>query len=213
MNMTPSATKAEKILIIACGALAREILAVIEQGALSHVTLTCIDAKYHNHPELIAPAVETKIMAERDNYDRILIGYADCGTAGELDKVIDTYGLERLEGAHCYAFFTGVQKFEAESADNFTAFYLTDFLARQFDALVYKPLGLDRHPELRDMYFQHYTEVVYLAQTDDPALDKAAQEAAERLGLSYRREKTGYGDLETTIKSFSQAPQSSHQTA
>lgn len=196
----PSANAPEKILIIACGALAREILAVIDQNGLDHITLTCIDALYHNRPEKIAPAVEAAILSHRDAYDRIFIGYADCGTGGGLDRVIQKYGVERLPGAHCYAFFAGVEKFNKDFEENFTSFYLTDFLARQFETLIIKPFRLDRHPELRDMYFQHYTELVYLAQTDDPDLDRAAERAAERLGLAYRRQKTGYGDLETAVK-------------
>lgn len=182
-----------RVLVIGCGALAREILAVLAQGGLEHVDLTCLPAILHNRPERIAPALEAAIAAHAPRYDRLFVAYADCGTGGEIAALCARHGIAMIEGPHCYSFFDGNAAFAAR--DEVTAFYLTDFLARQFDTFVTRPLGLDRHPELRDIYFGNYETLVYLAQTDDPALDDKARAAAGRLGLRYERRFTGYGDL------------------
>ena len=188
-----------RVLVIACGALAREILALVRLNGWEHIALTCLPAILHNHPERIAPAVEAEVAEHRADYGRIFVAYADCGTGGQLRQVCDRLGVEMIAGPHCYAFYEGVAEFSARSEEEFTAFYLTDFLARQFDAFVWEPLGLDRHPELRDAYFGHYEKLVYQAQTDDPALDAAARDAARRLGLAYERRFTGYGELATAL--------------
>ena len=180
------------VLVIACGALAREVLAVKRQAGLAHVDLHCLPAILHNRPDRIAPAVAAALDAATA-YDRVFVAYGDCGTGGALTALCEERGAEMLPGAHCYAFFEGVEAFAAR--DDGTAFYVTDFLAAQFDAFVTRPLGLDRHPELRDTYFGNYRSLVYLAQTDDPALDAKARAAAGRLGLAYERRRTGYGEL------------------
>jgi len=182
-----------RVLVIGCGALAREILAVLEANGLSHVDLACLPAILHNRPEKIHAALEEAIIKHRDDYETIFAAYADCGSGGRVAEVCARHGVEMLEGPHCYSFFEGNEVFAAR--DEATAFYLTDFLTRQFEAFVIKPLGLDRHPELRDAYFGNYEKLVYLAQTDDPALDAQARAAADRLGLAYERRATGYGDL------------------
>ncbi|MEL7215332.1 MAG: DUF1638 domain-containing protein, partial [Pseudomonadota bacterium] len=144
--------------------------------------------------------VRTAIRQGRaDGFQTILIGYADCGTGGLLDEVCEDEGVERIQGPHCYAFFDGLEAFAARAEEEMGAFFLTDFLARQFDAFVTKPLGLDRHPELRDMYFAHYDRLVYLAQTHDPDLDAKARAGAAALGLRFERRFTGYGLLEDFI--------------
>ena len=158
---------ANKILVIACGALAREIGAVVEANGLDHIELTCLPAILHNRPEKIAPAVRALIRENRGRYQKIAVAYAECGTQGELDKLCAEEGVERIEGPHCYAFYSGTEKFLARGDADMDAFYLTDFIARQFDSFVIEPLGLDRHPELRDMYFGNYRRLIYLAQTDD----------------------------------------------
>ncbi|MCX7381832.1 MAG: DUF1638 domain-containing protein [Alphaproteobacteria bacterium] len=186
-------------LILACGALAREIGAVIAANRLDHLTLHCLPASLHNRPERIPAAVREALAKFRPSHDRIFLAYADCGTGGALDRLLEEEAIERLPGAHCYAFFTGVEEFEAHGDADMRSFFLTDFLARQFDTLVIEGLGIDRHPELRDMYFGNYERVVYLAQTQDPNLDAAAEAAAARLGLAYARRQTGYGDLATHI--------------
>ncbi len=184
------------ILLIACGALAREILAVIECNGLTGMALECLPATLHNRPEHIPEAVREKIRAARGRgIETVHVVYADCGTGGRLDRVCEEEGVTRIAGPHCYAFFDGLDDFAARADEEIGAFFLTDFLARQFETLIWKGMGMDRHPDLRDLYFAHYDRVVYLAQTDDPALDAKARAAADRLGLRYERRKTGYGAL------------------
>lgn len=185
-----------RVLLIACGALAREILAVGRANRWTHLDLACLPARLHNTPTLIPEAVRARIRRARaEGYEAIHVVYADCGTGGLLDRVCAEEGVERIAGPHCYSFFDGNDAFAARADAEIGAFYLTDFLARQFDALVWRGLGLDRHPELRDLYFGNYDRVVYLAQTDDPALEARAREAALRLGLGFEKRVTGYGDL------------------
>lgn len=183
-----------RVLLLACGALAREILAVIRVNGWDHMDLACLPAILHNRPERIPGAVEAAVETHRAAYDRIFVVYADCGTGGQLKAVCDRLGVEMIVGPHCYSFFEGNDIFAAHE-DEITAFYLTDFLVRQFEAFVIKPLGLDRHPELREAYFGNYEKLVYLAQSEDPALDARAAAAADRLGLPLERRFTGYGDL------------------
>ncbi|WP_298357270.1 DUF1638 domain-containing protein [uncultured Litoreibacter sp.] len=190
-----------QILLLACGALAREIIAVKDANGWDHMTLACLPAIYHNTPDKIVPAVREAVAKHRDAYAQIFVVYADCGTGGQLQAACAELGVQMVEGPHCYSFFEGNAAFEAKG--ELTAFYLTDFLVRQFDAFVTKPLGLDRDPKqaaiLRDMYFGHYTKLVYQAQTDDPALQAKAKTCAEKLGLDYEYRFTGYGDLATSL--------------
>ena len=189
----------DKVLLIACGALAREIGVIVEANGLHHITLTCLPAIWHNRPEKIAPAVRALIRENRGRYAKIMVGYAECGTQGELDKVCAEEGVDRIAGPHCYAFYSGTEAFLARGDSDMDAFYLTDFIARQFDSFVIEPLGLDRHPELRAAYFGSYRRLVYLAQTDDPELDARARAAAGRLGLEYEKRFTGFGDLDVFL--------------
>ncbi|WP_229666142.1 DUF1638 domain-containing protein [Actibacterium pelagium] len=182
-----------KTLLLACGALAREILAVIEANGWTHLALHCLPAILHNSPQGIPDAVEAAVLEHRPNYDEIFVVYADCGTGGQLQQRCEDLGVKMMAGPHCYAFFDGVETFEAR--EEFTAFYLTDFLVRQFDAFVWKPLGLDRYPDLLETYFGNYTKLVHLAQTDDPALTEKASVCAARLGLEFEHRATGYGEL------------------
>ncbi|EGJ20581.1 hypothetical protein RSWS8N_00845 [Cereibacter sphaeroides WS8N] len=181
-----------RIRLIACGALAHEILALKRANGWDHLDLQCLPAKLHLRPEKIVEAVEAAV---REAEGPVFVVYADCGTGGALERKCRDLGVEMVEGPHCYSFFEGNAAFAARADEEFTAFYLTDFLVRQFDAFVWRPMGLDRHPELRDMYFGHYTTLVYQAQTEDPALDAKAEDCARRLGLAYERRFTGYGDL------------------
>ncbi len=182
-----------RILLIACGALAREILAIKDANGLTHLDLQCLPAIMHNHPEQIVPAVRAAVAKYRNAYEQLFVVYADCGTGGQLQAACAEMGVEMIAGPHCYSFFEGNDVFAARG--EMTAFYLTDFLVRQFDAFVWEPLGLGRYPDLRDMYFGNYEKLVYQAQTDDPHLTAKAKECAERLGLAFERRFTGYGDL------------------
>ncbi|MGR3637323.1 MAG: DUF1638 domain-containing protein [Shimia sp.] len=197
-GMTPDHATG-RVLLLACGALAREILDLIKLNNWSHMDLTCLPAIFHIHPEKITPAVREAVDKHRDAYDQIFVVYADCGTGGLLQQACDDLGVEMISGPHCYSFFEGNDRFAEISEDEFTAFYLTDFLVRQFDAFIIKPMGLDRHPELRDMYFGNYEKLVYQAQTDDAALTEKAKACADRLGLAFERRFTGYGDLGTAL--------------
>lgn len=197
----------ERLLVIACGMLAREVLAVKALYGLDHVDLTCLPAEFHFHPDRIVPAMEKAIARGREEgYARIFAGYADCGTGGLLDRVLEKHGVERIGGPHCFAFYQGLDAFAASGEGDMLCFYMTDFLCRQFDAFFVRPLGLDRHPELATDYFQHYEKLVYLAQTEDPALDRVAEQAAAMLGLAYERRFTGYGDLSSALVSAAARP-------
>lgn len=186
-----------RVLLIGCGALAHEILALKRINGWDHLDLQCLPAILHNTPDKIPDAVEAAIAAHGTGYDGVYVLYADCGTGGLLQARCAELGVEMLEGPHCYSFFEGNAAFAAR--DEMTAFYLTDFLVRQFDAFVTRPLGLDRFPELRDTYFGAYTTLVYQAQTDDPALTAKAKAHAKALGLAFERRFTGYGDLASSM--------------
>ena len=186
-----------RILLIACGALAREILDLKAANGWTHLDLTCLPANLHLYPQKITAAVEATVHKHRADYDGIFVVYADCGTGGLLQAKCAELGVEMVAGPHCYSFFEGNAAFAAR--EEVTAFYLTDFLCRQFDAFVWKPMGFDRHPELIAMMFGNYEKLVYQAQTDDPALDAKARDCAARLGLAYERRLTGYGDLTAAL--------------
>jgi hypothetical protein len=188
-----------RVLLIACGALAREIVDLIEKNQWSAFDIQCLPAKWHNTPQFIVPAMREKIFAAKSKYQKIFVLYGDCGTGGLLDALLEEQGVERLEGPHCYAFFSGNPVFAKQADDDMTVFYLTDYIARYFDKLIWQGLGLDRHPELLSDYFRHYTKVVYLAQVKDAELEVKAQAAALKLGLGYEYRFTGYGELETEM--------------
>ena len=168
--------------------------------------LTCLPASLHNRPEKIPAAVVARIRrARRDGYDRIFVAYADCGTGGLLDRALEAEGVERLAGAHCYEVYAGREAFAALAEDEPGTFYLTDFLVRNFDRLVIRGLGLDRHPELLPVYFGNYTQLLYLAQTEDATLTATAAAGALRLGLAFDRRFTGLGELGPAVRAFAEA--------
>lgn len=181
-------------LVIACGALAREINALRQTNGWA-LDVKCLPPELHNRPERIAPAVREQIRAHREHYRTIFVAYAECGTMGRLDAVLAEEGVERLPGAHCYEFFAGPDTFAALAEAEPGTFYLTDFLTRHFERLVIGGLGIDRHPELEQMYFGNYRKVVYLAQTPSESLLEHARRIAERLGLQFEHRVTGYGGL------------------
>ena len=195
------AAQSSPILIIACGALAQEIVQLQTLNGWNHLHLKCLDAELHNRPHLIAGKLREKIAQHRNEYNNIFVAYADCGSGGEIDRVLEDENIERLPGAHCYSFFAGEQRFKEISEQELGSFYLTDFLAKHFERLVIKGLKLDQHPELRDQYFGNYTRVVYLSQEDNPSLRSLAKNAALFLGLDFEHEHCGYGDLQTGLES------------
>ncbi|MFI4866999.1 MAG: DUF1638 domain-containing protein [Steroidobacterales bacterium] len=188
-----------RVLVIACGALAREITALKRASGWSTLDVTCLAPELHNRPERITPAVRAAIGAARAHYERIFVAYADCGTGGALDRMLSEEGIERLPGAHCYELFATSGVFAALAEAQPGTFYLTDFLVRHFERLVAGSLGIDRHPELVSEYFRHYHRVVYLAQVADARLERQACAIAARLGLAYERRLTGYGDLASSL--------------
>lgn len=187
------------VLLLACGALAREIVDLIERNRWTAFDLQCLPAKWHNTPDRIVPALREKIRDAKGHYRSIFVLYGDCGTGGRLDDLLRDEGIERIDGPHCYAFFSGNAAFERHADEDVTSFFLTDYLARHFDKLIWSGLGLDRHPELLPLYFGNYKKIVYLAQTRDEDLARKAIAAAARLGLAYEYRFTGYGELETSM--------------
>ena len=194
-DVRPPELQQERTLLIACGALAREIVTMIRVNAWRHLTVSCLPASWHNTPDKIPEGVRRRIREARGRYDHILVLYGDCGTGGQLDEVLAEEGVERIAGPHCYSFFAGNETFDAMAEAEPAAFYLTDYLVRHFDRLIIKGLGLDRHPQLLELYFGNYRKLVYLAQTEDDELQARARAAAERLGLDYDYRFTGYGGL------------------
>ncbi len=186
-------------LIIACGALAQEIVALRRVNGWRRLDVRCLPPELHNRPERIAGAVRAVIQAERARYRTIFVAYGDCGTGGELDRVLRAEGVERIPGAHCYEFFATSAVFEALGDAEIGTFYLTDFLLRHFDRLVIRGLGLDRHPELMPTYFGHYRKLVYLAQSPMEGARERALAVAERLGLAFEYRATGHGTLGTRL--------------
>ncbi len=193
------------VLVVACGALAHEITHVIRASHWQHISVRCLPPELHNRPERIPGAVREVIRANRSSFRAVFVAYGDCGTGGMLDRVLAEERVERIPGAHCYEFFAGAGPFAALADAEPGTFYLTDFLARHFDRLVWRGLGLDRHPELRGIYFAHYRRLVYLAQGNDPRASEMARAAAKQLGLTFERVVTGYGDLETSLVRVFQA--------
>lgn len=178
--------------------MAGELLDVIRLNELQNVKVECLPAILHNRPERIPEAVRARVEAS-SGYDTIFVAYGDCGTGGRLDTVLEDLGIERLPGAHCYQFFAGTEDFAHLQADEIGTLYLTDFLARHFDRLIWRGLALDRHPELLADYFGNYTRVLHLAQTEDAERETDARAAADRLGLRYERRLVGYGELEPSL--------------
>ena len=196
--------------MLACGALAKEILHL--QSALgADFDLQCLPAGYHNTPQKIVPAMKVILDRRGADYDRILIGYGDCGTGGGLDRLLEDYPhAKRLPGAHCYAFFAGLPEFDAMMEEELGSFFLTDYLAAHFESLIWNGMGLDRHPDLLGIYFANYKRVVYLTQTDDDAITAKAKAAADKLGLKFEKRTTGYGLLQTGLTDLARQKEPAH---
>ena len=187
-------------LIIACGALAREIVALRTLNNWPHLVVQCLPAELHNRPEKIPAAVRAKIQAARGRFTSIFVAYADCGTGGLLDAVLAEEGVERIPGSHCYEFFAGSAQFAELAEAELGTFYLTDFLLQHFERLIIHGLGIDKHPELLPLYFGHYKKLTYLAQVPSEEKMAAGRAAAQRLGLEFEAHVTGYGELATSLE-------------
>jgi uncharacterized protein DUF1638 len=192
----------ERLLVLACGALTGEVLAIVQANGWEHVEVRHLPAVLHATPRRIPRALEDALQEATGSYDRVFVAYADCGTTGGIDEVCERYGATRLEGAHCYAVYAGLTEWAALQDEEPGTFYLTDFFVRNFDSFVGRPLGLDRYPELIGDILGNYRRVVYLAQNDDPDLRERAEECAASLGLEFEFRKTGYGRLAQSLSSF-----------
>jgi hypothetical protein len=193
-------TQPKGVLVIACGAIARELVRIRDANGWTHVDFQCLPAELHNRPEKIPGEVRRKINQEGAEFERVFVAYADCGTGGLLDRVLEETGAERIPGAHCYEFYAGSADFEKLAAEEPGTFFLTDFLVRHFDRLVIRGLGLDRQPGLLPVYFGNYRRVLYLAQTRDAELQALARQAAAALGLDYSCRFTGDEPLRLALK-------------
>lgn len=189
-------------LVIACGALGREIVDLIEVNKLHHLDVVCLPAKLHHRPQLIAPALRKKIQETRGRYKRTYVLYGDCGTGGEIDRVIAeesdavTGTIERIEGPHCFSFYSGNEIFATKADEDLTSFFLTDYFCRHFETFVWKALGLDRRDDMASFVFGNYEKIVLIPQIPDPDLTRQGQAIAKRLGLAFEERVTGYGDME-----------------
>ncbi len=186
--------------MLACGALASDIRAITNANGWDHVDVEYLPASYHNRPEKITPAI-AEILAQRaDDYTFVLLGYGDCGTGGHLDRLLLHYpNVERLPGDHCYAFFTGVERFLAEHHSQIGTFYVTDYMVKHQEPLIFAALGMRDHPELIEMYFGNYTRLLYIAQDPTPDLIEGAKACANRLNLTYDQLDVGRGALESRL--------------
>ena len=190
------------LLIISCGAIAREVMAVAKSSGWQNLKVTQIPAELHNRPDQIPAAVEKKLATYAADYDHVFAAFGDCGTGGMLDKVLDKYNIQRLSGAHCYEFYSGSENFVAMAEQELGTFYLTDYLAKHFEQLIMDGMGLNKHPQLIELMFAHYTKLVYLVQEPNRQLYHVAEAAAIKLGLKYERVVTGYGRITEELSAY-----------
>ena len=190
-------TQQAGLTIIGCGALAKELVELLSQFPEGQVELTCLPASWHNTPDKIVPGLRAKIKTLKAKNRQILVAYGDCGTGGDIDALLVKEGVERIAGPHCYEMYMGKPDFDAAMEDELGTFFVTDYMVRHFERIVMKGMGLRAHPELRDMYFQHYTRFLYLAQIEDDKLYAKAEKCAQELQLRFEYRHTGYGDFTT----------------
>ncbi len=186
-------------LVICCGAVAREVTAIVRRNGWEHIRIQCLAPELHNDPQRLLDGVRAKIRDNRERFDRMMVLYSDCGTGGGMQKMLDQEGVEGIGGAHCYEVFAG-PSFSSIIEEEPGCFFVTDFLARNFERLVFRGLGLDRYPKLRDVYFGRYRKLVYLAQSRDSEIRAKAEAAAESIGLEFEFRYTGFGDYEPFLQ-------------
>ena len=191
--------KDKEILIIGCGAIAHEVREIIELNNWDNVRLQCLNADLHNTPKILPKKIKEAIDTNLNDYSKIFLAYADCGTGGLIDLILKDYDIERLDGAHCYEFYSGSSVFEELSEKEIGTFYLTDFLVKNFDRLVIDGLGIQKYPALKEEYFKNYKNVVYLAQKQDNVLESKARECADYLNLEFSVLFTGLNNLENQL--------------
>ena len=189
----------EHILIIGCGALAHEINEIIKLNDWNNVTLQCLNADLHNRPEKLPAKIKETIESNLNGYAKIFLAYADCGTGGLIDSMLANYDVQRLEGAHCYEFYSGSKIFRELCDREIGTFYLTDFLVRNFERLIIDGLGISKNPSLKEVYFRNYKNIVYLAQRPDNGLQSKARECADSLGLKFSIHYTGLDNFKNQL--------------
>lgn len=196
--MSDGTPAARKVWVLGCGAIAKELTKVLGQVDSLDITLEHLPGILHNRPDQIPDAIERRLLERAEHFDQVILGYADCGTGGRLDALLENWDhVTRLPGAHCYEFFTGSATFD-QLNDPYT-FYLTDYLARHFDLFVWRGLGLDRWPHLIDDYFKYYRRLVYLSQEPTDDLIERGRRAANRLGLEFDHVQTGLDPLRLAL--------------
>jgi hypothetical protein len=186
-----------KVALLICGALGKEVKTIVDDHGWD-VDIYGVPAMHHFYPKKIVDAVDRKLDDLSARYQRVVVVYGDCGTAGALEPVLERHGAVRVRGPHCYEMFAGAD-FERITEERPATFFLTDWLVRNFERAVVRGLGLDRYPDLKPVYFQNYTDLLYLAQFADPRLMEKAKEIATYLGLPLEVRHAGFGELETRL--------------
>ena len=193
----------KNLALLICGALGKEVKTIVDEHGWD-VDIYGVPAMHHFYPKKIVEAVDRKLKQLSNGYQQVVVVYGDCGTAGALEPVLERYGAVRVRGPHCYEMFAG-SDFDRITEERPATFFLTDWLVRNFERAVVRGLGLDRYPDLKPLYFQNYTDLLYLAQFADPRLKEKAQEIATYLGLPLEVRHVGFGDLETRLAALVEA--------
>jgi hypothetical protein len=193
----------KKVALLICGALGKEVKTIVDDHGWD-IDIYGVPAMHHFYPKKIVEAVDRKLDELSAGYRQVVVVYGDCGTAGALEPVLERHGAVRVRGPHCYEMFAG-SDFERITDERPATFFLTDWLVRNFERAVVRGLGLDRYPELKPVYFQHYTDLLYLAQFSDTRLVAKAQEISDYLGLPLEVRHVGFGELETRLAELVEA--------
>jgi Protein of unknown function (DUF1638) len=191
------------VALLICGALGAEVKTIVDEHGWD-VDIYGVPAMHHFYPKKIVEAVDRKLDQLSTSYRQVVVVYGDCGTAGALEPILERHGAVRVRGPHCYEMFAG-DDFDRITEERPATFFLTDWLVRNFERAVVRGLGLDRYPDLKPLYFQNYTDLLYLAQFADPRLKEKAQEIASYLGLPLEVRHVGFGDLETRLAKLVEA--------
>ena len=190
--------------LVTCGALGRDVKQIADRRGWD-VDIYGVSALLHLYPSRIVEELREKLHALRPRYEKLVVVYGDCGTTGKLEPLLEEVGAVRLRGPHCYEMYAGAAHFEDIAQKRPGTFYLTDWLVRSFDRAVVVGLGLDRHPELKEMYFGNYEAVLFLRQVPDPRLAQKAREIAAYLELPLEIEDVGLGELEDRLAALVEA--------
>ena len=192
------------LALVACGALIAEVGRLVEARGW-RADLYGIPATYHMRPSRIVSAVDEQLERIRGRYDKVIVVYGDCGTAGALDDVLRRHGAQRPSGSHCYEIFCGCVFGSLLERDP-TSYFLTDYLVRAWEDVVVREMGLDCEPSLKETVFGGFTSLTYLRQSSDPDLLARAQSIADELGLPLNVEDVGLKELEMQLARLIEEP-------